>query len=132
MKKVVLICSTPYTGSTLLAILLGAHKEIATISELTGVGQEYDALSYQCSCGEKLVDCSFYASVAREVLLQGADFNYQDFHTRFYDGQNRILRNVLYRSLYSAFADRVRDRLFGMSSPQAASPRYGASSAPRL
>jgi len=108
MRKVLLIASTPYTGSTLLSILLGSHPEIATISELTGLNPDIDETSYMCSCGSRLVECQFFDQVSRRVGELGADFSYSDFNTRFHTGGNRIVRNILYRSLFVNVLERVR------------------------
>jgi hypothetical protein len=58
--KIIVFASTPYTGSTFLSILMGAHSEISTISELTGLTPIADSEKYMCSCGSRLVDCQFH------------------------------------------------------------------------
>lgn len=63
MSKVIIIASTPYTGSTLLSILLGAHPSVSTISELTGVTPRVKIDEYMCSCGDRLLDCSFFQQI---------------------------------------------------------------------
>lgn len=111
MKTISQIASTSYTGSTLLAILLGAHREIATIGELTGVGRKYDADTFECSCGAMLKECEFFRAVRERVVSKGGEFNYQDFQTRFYGLERRLLRQFLYGSLGNGALEVARDSL---------------------
>lgn len=112
MKKLLFIASTPYTGSTLLSILLGSHSEIGTVSQMVGPVQGLKASEYTCSCGDTLTECSFWAHV-RECFehLTGRGFDLENFKTRFYSGENRFVRNILYRSLYSDRLEAMRDSI---------------------
>src|ERR1041384_2871141 len=60
------ILSASHSGSTLLAMLLGAHPDACTVGELklTSMG---DVNQYRCSCGDRLMTCSFWRSEERRV-----------------------------------------------------------------
>ena len=56
MARLAYIAASSHSGSTLLAMLLGAHPQACTAGELrlTNVG---DPERYLCSCGEKISRC---------------------------------------------------------------------------
>jgi hypothetical protein len=58
--NIIVFASTSYIGSKFLSILMGAHSEISTISELTGLNLTVDSEKYTCSYGSRLVDCQFH------------------------------------------------------------------------
>ena len=59
MTDLIYLTSTPYTGSSLMSILMCSHPYIATISELTGVNASIDVTDYRCSCGNLLTEWVF-------------------------------------------------------------------------
>jgi hypothetical protein len=109
MSKLIIIASTPYTGSTFLSILLGAHPNVSSISELTGVVPHANINEYVCSCGDRLLNCRFYSKLSDRVRELGGDFNHADFNTRFYEGKNKLVRNLLYRSMFSNPIEQARN-----------------------
>ena len=70
MARLAYIAASSHSGSTLLAMLLGAHPQACTAGELrlTNVG---DAEQYLCSCGEKISRCSFWQSVTSGMKARG-------------------------------------------------------------
>jgi hypothetical protein len=122
--KIIVFASTPYTGSTFLSILMGAHSEISTISELTGLNPTVDSGKYMCSCGSRLVDCQFFDDIAKRVRARGSRFEYEDLDTRFHAGSNRVIRNLLYRSLFFSSLEGVRDRVLNFLPAYRAKIKY--------
>src|SRR5215210_3983823 len=59
---------SPYTGSTLLGMLLGNHPACASIGAATGLTARVDLSTYLCSCGAKFTDCGFWGRVARRTV----------------------------------------------------------------
>lgn len=110
-SKLIYISSTSYTGSTLLSILMGSHREIVTISELTGILRGLKVEKYVCSCQKPIVQCPFWNKVKSEFsILSGRKLDISNFDTQYYWG-NRLARNLLYRSIYSTVAEELRDKL---------------------
>lgn len=64
------ILAASHSGSTLLAMLLGAHPEACTIGEMApgGIG---DPETYRCSCGELIRQCQFWNQVGQAMAEQG-------------------------------------------------------------
>ncbi len=80
----VLACS--HSGSTLLAMLLGAHPDACTIGELK-LSSLGDIDCYRCSCGELIVQCAFWSestspNAAKEVRFQPPQFRHKHLPMR--------------------------------------------------
>lgn len=65
-----------FSGSTLLAFLLGAHPEISTVGEV-GIAPTSKARpeEFVCSCGRPLRDCPFWSDVAARMRARGLAFD---------------------------------------------------------
>lgn len=102
VKKLVYIMSPSYSGSTLLTTLLAQSFNIATVGELKA-NRIPNIEHYHCSCGAKLVECSFWKRLHSTLIESYPDFNLADFKTRFRSDSfliDRILRpNVKSRPL---------------------------------
>ncbi len=74
MTNLIYILAASHSGSTLLAMLLGAHQEICTIGELkaTHLG---DPEKYLCSCGENIQKCQFHHKLRESLASRGFDFD---------------------------------------------------------
>ncbi|WP_156817284.1 sulfotransferase [Rubritalea marina] len=57
--NVIYVLGLPYSGSTLFGLALGQHSAIHTIGEMNNIESDYNPKT-QCSCGEKLQDCTFW------------------------------------------------------------------------
>src|SRR5207302_7960282 len=79
MPTCVYIASPSFSGSTVLAMLLGRHPEIATIGEMKG-GQE-DLATYACSCGTRFIKCPFWASLIAALGERGFVYDLSDRRT---------------------------------------------------
>ncbi len=79
----VYIMSPSYSGSTLLTFLLASHPEIATIGELKATHMG-DIDAYDCSCGTRIGDCSFWQKLSADLNEQGLAFDLTDFGTHFH------------------------------------------------
>jgi len=105
-----LIAGTSFCGSTLLAMLLNSHPEMASISEMQGpMGPEGDA--YRCSCGAVLRDCRFWQQVAEQVRRHAPHFSLERWDFLYELGGTRVARQLLTRSLRANRLDRWRDAL---------------------
>jgi hypothetical protein len=113
-RSFVVLASTAYAGSTLLSFLLGAHPEIATTSDVSGVRRRGRMDAFECSCQRKMIDCPFWRAVAHGMRARGyADFDLADFGLGFdYFGPG-LRSKVLEGSLPVAPLEGVRDLLAG-------------------
>jgi len=80
--KLAYILAASHSGSTLLAMILGSHPEIATVGELkfTALG---DVERYRCSCREEIRKCAFWAGVVEDMAARGFDFDLNNAGTDF-------------------------------------------------
>ena len=64
------ILSANYSGSTLLAMLLGAQPEAFTMGEMR-VPALQNPDTYRCSCGEPIRKCGFWNEVSKRMANKG-------------------------------------------------------------
>jgi Sulfotransferase family len=100
MPTCVYIASPSFSGSTLLAMLMGGHQDLATIGEMKG-GQE-DLTSYACSCGALFAKCPFWARLTGTLAEHGFVYDLSDRQTM-----------PTFRMLGSPIADRFMRRAYG-------------------
>lgn len=105
----VFLTSQAYSGSTLLAFLLGAHPEIATVGEMTGLIPEEDPDKYLCSCGQRIRDCEFWKAVTATMQAKGFTFDVAFLNTRFELGGHPAIRRLRTGSLRSHSLESTRD-----------------------
>jgi hypothetical protein len=108
----VCVPGSPYTGSTLLGMLLDSHPACASIGAATGLTARVDLASYRCSCGARFTDCGFWARVARRTveLEHPVTIYRQDFwntHVRL--SHRRSINGVLVSSLGNTTLNSIRD-----------------------
>ena len=92
------ILAASHSGSTLLAMLLGAHPDACTIGELKGI--EVEVETYRCSCGELIRECDFWQRVNSAMRRRGFEFEITAAGTNIQKGippHLRRLINPLYR-----------------------------------
>lgn len=64
--KFVFIAGANYSGSTLLAMLLGSHPQIECLGQLYAVSGDVDSGNI-CQCGNTLFNCKFWSKVLVET-----------------------------------------------------------------
>lgn len=103
---------SPYTGSTLLGLLLDHHPGCVSIGAATGLTERIDLEAYRCSCGRGFTACPFWAGLARrteELRHPVTVFQTGYWNTHVRISRRRWLNGVLIRSLGSATLTRIRD-----------------------
>jgi hypothetical protein len=105
---------SPFTGSTLLGILLNEHPDCASIGAAVGLLPRADLLTYRCSCGELFRECEFWNHIAARTQALGHPVNI--FETNFWNthlrlSRNRLVNALLVRSLRWDPLNTVRDAL---------------------
>jgi len=115
MPKLAYLLAASHSGSTLLAMLLGAQPGACTGGELkaTSLG---DAASYRCSCRERILDCSFWQQVAGAMAARGyPGFEITRAGTNIFDIENPYIRRLLAPMYRGGSLETVRDLALSLS-----------------
>jgi hypothetical protein len=115
-RRIPYVCmpGSPFTGSTLLGLLLNEHPHLASIGAGTGLIRDIDLSTYACSCGKLFRECEFWAQVATRTRELGHPVNV--FETNFWNthlrlSHNKLINALLVRSLGQDQINDVRDAL---------------------
>jgi hypothetical protein len=101
-----------YSGATLLAFLLGAHPQIATVGEMDGLIPREVPDEYLCSCGQRIKVCEFWQSVKIAMQTKGFEFDVAHFDTKFILGGPRLIQYLRMGSSRNHILDSIRDAIF--------------------
>ncbi len=101
--------TTSYSGATLLAFLLNAHPQIASVGEMNGLIPSEDPESYMCSCGKRIRACEFWQAVTEGMNARGFPFEMADFRTEFQLGGPAWLQKMRLISLRNQQLDALRE-----------------------
>jgi hypothetical protein len=102
------ILAVSFSGSTLLAMLLGSQSEATTVGEMRApaVG-EPDA--YLCSCGSPIRKCEFWREVNQRMAKRGiSDFDITQARLSIHDTENKYLHRLLEPLPRGRFLETVR------------------------
>jgi len=110
----VYILGASHSGSTLLAMLLNAHPDVATIGE-SAPGRLGDVESYRCSCGALMRQCPFWREVTRRMRELGHDFDLEDFGTSFERFSRGLVARALRAEHRGPLLETVRDLILSSS-----------------
>jgi hypothetical protein len=114
-RRLVYIHSASHSGSTLLALQLARHPEVATVGELSGT--EYRARpGYKCSCGTELVHCGFWRDIEAAMARRGFPFRATTAATDIRNAPDPMVRRLLRPLHHGPVLELVRDAgisLFG-------------------
>ncbi len=106
--KLTYILAASHSGSTLTAMLLGAHPEICTVGELKAMspGSPED---YRCSCRTPIGRCGFWRGITRDMAERGFSFDVTDARTDIRAHASPYVRRLLAPLHRGPWAERVRD-----------------------
>lgn len=108
----VYLVSAAHSGSTLLACLLSAHPEIATVGEF---GSSVNPRG-ECSCGAAYIDCRFWKKWKRAAVSQQLDFEIGRLGINLGPGpDDNLLERLFYYQFPWRGLDRLRDLVFRLS-----------------
>jgi hypothetical protein len=117
-RRISYVCmpGSPFTGSTLLGLLLNEHPDCASIGAATGLIVNVDLSTYTCSCGKLFRECEFWNHIAARTRGLGHRVNV--FETNFWNthlrlSHNRLINALLVRSLGWDPVNDVRDATVG-------------------
>ncbi len=112
--RLIYILAASHSGSTLLAMLLGTHPEIATVGELkfTSLG---NVEQYLCSCQKEIKKCPFWSDVVQEMVKRGYPFDFSNPGTDFHSEMSGYVRWVLRPLHRGKVLEWVRDSALALS-----------------
>ncbi len=116
VAQYVFLTSSSYSGSTLLAFLLGSHSRIATVGEARGIIRKIPHRKYDCSCGQKYLTCPFWQEVERRMQAHmGPAFRLQTLQTKFIPRSAHPVDRLFLQDLRLTAVERLRDSLYNRS-----------------
>lgn len=106
--NLIYICSSQFSGSTLLSFLLNTHPEITTIGHTTGWKYAADE-DFRCSCGETIRECQLFRKVAAAYCESDLQFDPTNFGTAFKASENQRLDQLLTGPIPGIRSDRLEE-----------------------
>jgi hypothetical protein len=89
------ILSANFSGSTLLAMLLGSQSEAVTVGEMRApaIG---DPDAYRCSCGQPIKQCEFWSKVNAGMARKGIpDFDITEARISIHHSKSKYVNRLL-------------------------------------
>src|SRR5438132_138488 len=107
---------SPYTGSTLLGMLMANHPACTSIGAATGLTAKVDLDTYLCSCGLLFTECCFWHRIAERTEELG--YPVTVFKTNFWNTAVRVsgrrwLNGIVVSSLGNPSLTAIRDATVG-------------------
>ncbi|KXB09559.1 hypothetical protein AKJ60_00090 [candidate division MSBL1 archaeon SCGC-AAA385M11] len=101
LKKtnLIYIASNGRSGSTLLDLLLGIHRNIWTLGEFQVLPWEVMAQRQGCGCGDPVADCAFWKDILHKYEVELTKGNIHKF--RQSHGQGKVLRGFELLRMFS-------------------------------
>ncbi len=116
MVQLAYILAASHSGSTLLAMLLGAHPDVVTVGELKlSPASLGDVATYRCSCGALIRSCPFWRQVAEGMARRGLAFDVADAGTDYRVAGGGYVRRLLQPLHRGPLMERVRDAALWLS-----------------
>ncbi|WP_166371950.1 sulfotransferase [Psychromonas sp. SA13A] len=113
-QKLVYLAAASHSGSTMTAMLLGAHPDLCSVGELKAINLG-DESSYLCSCKTLAKDCSFWKGVTDKMETKGHDFCISNAGTDIRTGATPYMHRLLRPLVRDPFMEFVRDSLLILS-----------------
>ena len=113
-QKLVYLAAASHSGSTMTAMLLGAHPDLCSVGELkaSNLGDEN---SYLCSCKTLAKDCAFWKGVTDKMATKGHHFSISNAGTDIRTGATPFMLRLLRPLVRNPFMELVRDTLLNLS-----------------
>lgn len=113
-QTLIYLAAASHSGSTMLAMLLGAHPDLCSVGELKAAHLG-DKDSYLCSCKSLLAECEFWRGVSEKMASRGQPFCIFDAGTDIRSNASPYVRFLLKPLVRHHFAEWIRDALLNMS-----------------
>lgn len=109
----VYLAAASHSGSTLTAMLLSSHPNLASVGELKATNLA-DPDRYLCSCHSLLRDCEFWQQISAEMQSRGHDFSIFNAGTDIRSGSGPYCRRLLRPLVRSDVIEFCRDILLNL------------------
>jgi hypothetical protein len=97
----IMIVSPANSGSTLLAMLLATHPDIATVGETSGLTfQVPDVNAYRCSCGAPILACEFWKTIEEKIKQNYPPFSIQNFGSNYRTPESPVIDWLLQKQYH--------------------------------
>ncbi len=108
------ILAASHSGSTLTALLLNAHPEIASVGEIVS-GSTRPLDGYRCSCRRLIIECPFWEAITRAMRPLHPGFDLSDFGVRLLLERPAWVRRALRAEHRGPALELVRDAVLSAS-----------------
>lgn len=115
MPRLAYLLAASHSGSTLLAMLLGAQPGACTAGELkaTSLG---DPEQYRCSCRKRILDCYFWKQVGATMASRGyPGFDITAAGTSIFETESPYVRRLLAPLYRGGALETIRDLALSFS-----------------
>lgn len=113
-QKLVYLAAASHSGSTMTAMLLGAHPDLCSVGELKAINLG-DKNNYLCSCKTLVEECDFWQGVTDKMANRGHDFCISDAGTDIRTGATPFMLRLLKPLVRGPFMELIRDSLLSFS-----------------
>jgi hypothetical protein len=113
-KQLIYLAAASHSGSTMTAMLLGAHPDLCSVGELKAVHLG-DKESYLCSCKTLVGKCSFWQGVSEKMAQRGQDFSISAAGMDIRTGATPYILKLLKPLVRAPFMELIRDCLLSLS-----------------
>lgn len=113
-KQLIYLAAASHSGSTMTAMLLGAHPDLCSVGELKAIHLG-DKGSYLCSCKTLVSECSFWQGVSEKMTNRGQDFSISNARTDIRTDASPYTLRLLKPLVRGPLLELVRDALLSFS-----------------
>jgi hypothetical protein len=113
-QKLVYLAAASHSGSTMTAMLIGAHPELCSVGELKAIHLG-DKNSYLCSCKTLVDECAFWQGVSEKMAKRGQEFCISDAGTDIRTGATPYMLRLLKPLVRGPFMELIRDSFLLLS-----------------
>lgn len=114
IEKFVYLTSTSYSGSTLLAMILNAHTNIASVSELSAIDKIKKYEDYLCSCGDIIHTCDFWKNFDNLLSTKYPGKTIKTLKTAFIPRSKMYIDKLSLHIFRHMILNDIRDGLFSL------------------
>ncbi|PKH01071.1 hypothetical protein CXF72_18715 [Psychromonas sp. MB-3u-54] len=113
-QQLIYLAAASHSGSTMTAMLLGAHPDLCSVGELKAVNLG-DKESYLCSCKTLVGKCSFWQGLSEKMAQRGQDFSISAAGMDMRTGATPYILKLLKPLVRAPFVEFLRDCLLSLS-----------------
>jgi hypothetical protein len=113
-QKLIYLAAASHSGSTMTAMLLGAHPDLCSVGELKA-GDLGARDGYLCSCKALVEECSFWNGIHQKMKKRGQNFSILNAGTDIRTGATPYVFKLLKPLVRGSFCEYIRDALLFLS-----------------